>query len=355
MGLEGLVKISVIVPVYNCAELISETMESLYNQQGDLSFEVIMVDDGSTDHSLQVCQAMAEKYENVIVLNQQNAGPSAARNTGLQHAKGEFVVFVDSDDIMEPDMLLILTSLMASDIELGIASYFVDYVDGREQMTDRVQVEKQTYKVGGNDFGSRCCEWYSKHILTPLWNKIYRRDIIVKNHLVFNEGVSISEDLLWNINYLRCVSQISTTDKCIYHYKIRKNRETVTHRFHEKHVEMQMHVAVEMIDFVEYVQYQGKEIYYLSLKYITSSLSNIFYNKELNKRAKRTFISKVMYSPTVEMLAENAKKMGMFSTMLIHVYKKKNILQAECILFSLYIFRRYFYVLQRKLMRLIRS
>lgn len=355
MGLEGLVKISVIIPVYNCAELISETMESIYNQQGNLSFEVIMVDDGSTDHSLQVCQALAEKYDNVIVLNQHNAGPSAARNTGLRHAKGEFIIFVDSDDIMEPNMLLTLSSLMADHTEMGIASYFVDYVNGCEQITDRVQVERQTYKVLGTDVGSKCCEWYSKHILTPLWNKIYRRAVIVQNNLLFNEGVSISEDLLWNINYLRCVSRISTTDQCVYHYKIRKNRETVTHGFREKHVEMQMQVADEMIDFLEYVQYQGKEIYYLSLKYITSSLCNIFYNKELNKCARRSFIAKVKCSPTVGMLTQNAEGSGAFSSMLIKVYKNKSVVLLECILFLLYIFRRYFYVLQRKLMRLVRS
>ena len=355
MGLDYLGSVSFIIPVYNCAELIGKTMESIYEQQGKPDFEVIIVNDGSDDDSLLVCQKLAEQYENILVLSQHNAGPSAARNLGLKHAKGQYIVFVDADDIPEPDMLATLLSLMTDGAGLGVASYYIDFIDGDSRLTERVWTEQQIYKVKDQAFGFPCCEWYSKHILTPLWNKIYRRDIIEKYHLRFDEKVSISEDLLWNIQYLRHIELISATDQYVYHYLIRKHRETVTHRFQKEHVDMQIQVAVQMLDFLQYLKYQGKEIYYLSLKYITSSLCNIFYDKELSRNDRRTFVCRVMDEPTVEMFAANAVKTGLFSGVLIQSYRQKNIFPLQCILKVLYIFRRYFHGLQRKLMKLIRS
>lgn len=350
-----MIDISVIIPAYNCANLIGETLTGVFSQKGDFTFEVIVIDDGSSDDTRKVCQEWADRHDNLVLLHQENAGPSAARNKGLQHAKGCFIAFVDSDDVLEPDMFSCLLALMKEEAGMAMGSYFIDFVDGKSRTTEEVRAGKGAFFLQAEDFGRICCEWYSKHMLTPLWNKLYRKDIVEEYKLSFDETVSISEDLLWNIAYIRRVGQIAVTDKCIYHYIIRKKRATVTHGFNPLHVEMQMKVAEGMIDFLQQIGYDGKEIYYLSLKYITSSLCNIYFQRDWSGKQKRAFVTTVMQDAMVEELARQAVPESRFAKMLIDIYRAKSVWKLEVILKMLFVFRNYFHVVQRKLMKLLRS
>ncbi len=103
--------ISVIVPVYNSEQFLRETVESICAQT-DTNYEVLLVDDGSKDGSLALCRELESEYSCIRVIHQANAGPSAARNTGVQEARGEYISFVDSDDFIKPDMLANLRSGM---------------------------------------------------------------------------------------------------------------------------------------------------------------------------------------------------------------------------------------------------
>src|SRR4051812_6251676 len=98
------IKVSVITPVYNVEEYLEETIDSLVNQT--LSpIEIIMIDDGSTDRSPEIIEEYSRRYPNVIFVQQENSGPGAARNTGLKMARGEYISFVDSDDLLPHDAL----------------------------------------------------------------------------------------------------------------------------------------------------------------------------------------------------------------------------------------------------------
>ena len=95
--------ISFIIPIYNAEDYLAQCIESIIAQRGAYSFEIILIDDESTDNSLAIAQAYAGKDSRVIVLTQAHAGQSAARNLGLHHAKGEYIAFVDADDYLAPD------------------------------------------------------------------------------------------------------------------------------------------------------------------------------------------------------------------------------------------------------------
>ena len=107
------VSVSVIVPVYNSEKFLSRCLDSIVAQKG--SFEIIAVNDGSTDKSGQILEAYAQKYKNIIVVNQENKGVSAARNQGMAKADGKYITFVDSDDWLEPDALARAVSILRQD------------------------------------------------------------------------------------------------------------------------------------------------------------------------------------------------------------------------------------------------
>lgn len=347
-------KISVIIPAYNCAEYIANTIESLVCQNECTEAEILLINDGSTDNTEEVCARLAAEHEQIKVLTQENQGPSAARNLGLAHATGGFIVFVDADDVADQNMLSILSALMEDSVDLGMAAYSLDFIDGDKHEQECIQPENGIYPVD-ELFGKICCEWYARHILTTLCNKIYRREIIERYELRLDTEMSLSEDLLWNVRYLRHCSQVKAVDQNVYYYRIRRNRATVTHKFDPLHIHMQLVAAEEMIHFLEYIGYRGKEIYYLSLKYITSSLSNIYYTKRWNSESRHYFTELVMREPMVKLFVDNAEANGVFSRILIGIYRSRNVEGMKILLRMLYIFRRYFHPLQRKLMKLIKN
>ena len=102
-------KLSIIVPIYNVAPYLRKCMDSLLAQD-ILDYEIILVDDGSPDECPRICDAYAEKHSNIHVIHQENAGLSAARNTGVAKAQGDYIWFVDSDDYVEPNVLGVLMS-----------------------------------------------------------------------------------------------------------------------------------------------------------------------------------------------------------------------------------------------------
>ncbi|MCD8373467.1 MAG: glycosyltransferase [Clostridia bacterium] len=115
-------KVTIIIPVYNLENYIKNTLNSVLNQQFDNELEVIVVDDGSTDNSFSVIRTIADQDQRVIVISQENAGVSAARNIGIERATGDYIMFVDGDDILRSDAVHILFECMQSDEKSILAS-----------------------------------------------------------------------------------------------------------------------------------------------------------------------------------------------------------------------------------------
>ena len=346
--------VSVIIPVYNSEEFITDAIESLVKQPGMEEAEVLLIDDGSTDSTPAVCDRLAEQYSNLVVIHQENKGPSAARNIGLDRAKGKYIAFVDADDVADEKMISTLVEMMENGADLAVAGYCLEFVYRHRSVKEYLYPQKGVFSVD-EKFGQVCCQWYARHILTTLCNKLYRRDLIEQYHLRMNEDMSLSEDLFWNIQYLKCVKQVVSTDQNVYYYRIRKNKTTVTHRFDPMHIHMQMEAAEEMIAYLGSIGYYGNEVYYLSLKYITSSLSNIYYAKGWNRGSRHYFAELVIKEPLVKKLADQAEVEGIFAHLLVGWYRRGNVTGIKILLRLLYVFRRYFHVWQRRMMKKIKN
>ena len=146
--------ISIIVPVYNVGEYLPECIDSLLNQQDINDIEIILVNDGSTDGSGRICDEYSQKHSQICVIHQENAGVSAARNKGLDHARARYVSFVDSDDFIPSDHISILLNALIesnSDIAFGTIRY---YCSKDKTSTSKLKFKEKTLLTGENVLAS---------------------------------------------------------------------------------------------------------------------------------------------------------------------------------------------------------
>lgn len=204
--------ISYIVPVYNTAEYLPRCVDSI-EQQGlsPDSFEVIMVDDGSTDNSLAVMRKLAEKYGNIVVVTQENKGVSVARNKGMDLAKGKYIAFVDSDDALAQNSLgAIINIAEKKQLQILLFSGYIHHVSGTKAVlgsaisSDTVITGEQAI-IGGIHFSS-------------IWNAIYLRSFLVASKVRFMEGVSSGEDVDFCMRLYPQASRVEKTDALVYNY-----------------------------------------------------------------------------------------------------------------------------------------
>ncbi|MBQ8420979.1 MAG: glycosyltransferase [Bacteroidales bacterium] len=208
------VKISVIVPVYNVGELVARAVGSVCMQDFD-SYEVILVDDGSTDESGKICDELASEYECIRVMHKENGGVSSARNAGLYAAHGEYVMFLDADDAIRDGSL----SLMyGEDCDMVLGGF--EKLDG-SSVTASYRPSSEAMYVGNE----RMCTFFDRNLAsrnTYLLNsacfKLFRRSLIVKHQLRFIENLSFAEDKMFVMSFLSHADSVRTVPQTVYSY-----------------------------------------------------------------------------------------------------------------------------------------
>lgn len=206
--------VSIIVPVYNAARSLFRCVDSVLEQKFS-DFELLLVDDGSSDGSADACDAYARADDRVRVFHQKNSGVSAARNLALGAASGEFVQFLDSDDWLSPDATGLLVDA-ARDSGCGmVISDFYRVVGER-------RARKGDIRRGGAltlaEFSEQMIEKPADFYYGVLWNKLYRRDIIEAHGLRMDPAISWCEDFMFNLEYLRHIRGVFVLRVPVYYY-----------------------------------------------------------------------------------------------------------------------------------------
>ena len=201
--------ISVIVPVYNAEEYLEECLESIKNQTYT-NIEVILVNDGSTDGSKEICEQYCEKDNRFKLVNQENQGQSVARNLGVAESVGQFIMFVDSDDVVRENIVEVLLSYMKEDVDLVECNLVRNQEELKMNKTIRVIFEGNSTEAIMN------CISFKKVKFCPV-TKLYRREIVEK--VSFLEGF-IYEDVYTGINYLRYIRKMVVIDYIGYYYRV---------------------------------------------------------------------------------------------------------------------------------------
>lgn len=230
-------KVSLIVPVYNVGRYLEDCLCSLAAQTME-DLEILLVDDGSTDHGGEICDQYAAADSRFLVFHQQNRGVSAARNFGMDKARADWICFVDSDDWVEPEMCA-----EAYCIALENGADIVAFGGFKEFSSRRFMT--RYYSGGDHLFEGAEMEYFFLQVLypsvsghTPAYGvfggpcgKLYRKNIIKKHGLHFLENLSYGEDMVFVLSFLEHVANLFYADRLWYHY--RNTKESLCTGFRE--------------------------------------------------------------------------------------------------------------------------
>lgn len=214
-------KFSVIVPVYNCTDDLPACVGSVLCQS-ESDLELLLVDDGSTDGCAELCDQLAEQDVRIRVFHKQNGGASSARNLGLTRASGEYILFFDGDDTVEPDLLeRVSAALSEASPQMVIFGMSFDYynADGRLKKSDLLSV-KHAAPVSSEEICAAFSEYFDDNALSSACNKVFSGAILRVSGLRFSEEMTLYEDLDFVLQYLRHCKQIACLDRALYHYRL---------------------------------------------------------------------------------------------------------------------------------------
>lgn len=233
--------LSIIIPVYNVEKYLAVTLKNILNQSFT-DYELLLIDDGSADGSSDICDEFAKSDSRVRIIHQQNAGVSAARNMGVASAKGRYIGFVDSDDLIEPNMFEILISIAEE--------YQADIVQCRHNRMDSVQ--KVTYSnvkriIDGSMFVKELFDYnggeYTNQV--ALWSKIYRRELF--SGILFPKGRTYEDEQETYKICLKANKIIQIPDE-LYHY-VRRENSIITGVSLKKMLDKQM-ALLDRLDYL---------------------------------------------------------------------------------------------------------
>lgn len=270
--------LTVVIPVYNVEKYLDRCLKSILIQEWK-NYDIILVDDGSTDRSPQICDDYVEAYDFISVIHKENGGLSEARNTGLSQAKGEYIYFPDSDDWLEPDTFIALAEALESQ-KFDIISFNREFVKGEEDVIISDPVETQVFN------GKDAFVHMLKHsYITGFANdKIYRKSLFVDHDILFPKG-KYYEDLGTNYKLFLSAKKVYATNQKYYHYLI-DNPDSITQSWNEKKFRDMFEFYKEVF-YSDFVRSQlNQEELHISQLYYVNGLTHILaslYKAKLHK------------------------------------------------------------------------
>ena len=213
-------RFSFIIPVFNCKDYLVGCIESIV-KIGIADYEILLIDDGSTDGSGTLCDEMADISMYIHSYHQKNAGVSVARNKGLELATGDYVLFIDADDQIEPIRLKEVIEVLnhVSDIDMLIFGLSFDYffcnrMYRRDEMAHNKEGVFDKAKWQSDFIGL-----YERNLISPVWNKIIRRDLLINYNIQFNTAMIEMEDFLFVLQCLARCRKVYISRQIIYRYR----------------------------------------------------------------------------------------------------------------------------------------
>lgn len=220
--------VSIIIPVYKVEMYLPQCLDSVVNQTYN-RIEVILINDGSPDGSDAICRKYADNYHQINYFKRENAGASATRNYGIGIAKGDYIFFLDSDDYLKADCIANMVD-KAKTGKLVVMGYMID------DMASSTVFAPQQYS-GSYDDVTGFLHDFHKYFATKFnfsWGKLFRKEIIKKNNIRFIEGMSLSEDVLFNIEYYKhCSEGVIVIEDKGYYYR-QSDNSTLSKRFNPR-------------------------------------------------------------------------------------------------------------------------
>ena len=214
-----MIQLSIIIPMYNVEKYIHKCIHSVVqnNLKRD-DFEIIIVDDESPDNSLSIATEIAKEFDNITIISQKNKGLGGARNTGIQNAKGKYVLFLDSDDFYTPNSLETILKI-AFDNELEILEFGAIVVDSTNKIISTVAISTENKIFDGIYY------WQNFNSINSACNKLYLKEFLISNSILFKEKI-YAEDYEFNTRALYFAKKVMATEYIVANFLTSTNSIT---------------------------------------------------------------------------------------------------------------------------------
>lgn len=271
-------RISVILPIYNMEKHLDACIKSLLEQTHQ-NLEIILVNDGSKDKSLEICEAYAKQDERIVVIDKPNEGVSIARNIGMQVAKGAYIAFVDPDDWIEPNMYeSLLEQIKKWDAPVCLCNF---YKDTKRRSTEKCFDFKNEVLVGNEIVEKLINDMIGMSYLLPkytmimgsVWRGLYKRDFIEQNELAFIPKLTIMEDLVFMVQVLLKCQKVAIDQGVWYHYV--QHSQSTLHSYNHQLWEDQLVVYENLEKSLREAQLEEEMRNRLDIRYIGMVLTAI--------------------------------------------------------------------------------
>ncbi len=309
-------KVSVIVPVFNVEKYLRQCIESLI-EQTLTDIEILLIDDGSPDSSGEICDEYAKSDSRIKVFHKKNEGASLSRKYGVQHARGEYICFIDSDDYAENDFLENMYKAI-SENNADLAE--CDYTTFSEKAKNR----KKLYEKGFAAEKAEFLNFVAKNtiingdVAVVMWNKIYKRSLIVDN--VRDYGECLLEDYIFNMQYYTAVNKYVYVDKPLVNY--RQVTNSLSRKINPKAYMILKDVQEAKRDFMQKTGLDDAECIEESnlwyIKYTYNLLKNIFLtNVNMSPKDKETAAMNILTDDMLLEICKNSKARTDFTKNII--------------------------------------
>jgi glycosyltransferase involved in cell wall biosynthesis len=282
-------KVSIIVPVYNAEKVLSHCIDSILNQSYK-DFEVILINDGSRDGSIEILREYEKLDSRVMVIDNENNGVSETRNIGMIQAVGEYIQFVDSDDFIERDMLEKTIALMEKESsDIVMTGIFLD-IEGKNGVDTSIQTFEGNISKDKKNIAQNVLERLNGTYINSPVNKLYKRSLIIENNISMNQNIDLGEDLIFNLDYLKYCNCVVFAKESYYHYCM-KVEDNLTFKYRSDKLELMEVLFKKCKDYFnesDLDKYEIKKLNALFIKWMYSCYIDLN-NKNCNLSFKKKY------------------------------------------------------------------
>lgn len=286
--------VSVIVPIYNSKNYLKKCVLSILNQTYT-NIEVILIDDGSSDGSSKICDDFAKQDHRVKVIHIPNGGVSNARNVGIQHATGEYIALVDSDDYIDKEFLEVhVKGIQKNSSDLCVSALNTEHLGRSFEIHIAPDYEEELLFL------------FQSFLLFGPMVKLYRSEFIRKHQISFPKGISYGEDLLFNLDYLSVIDRICYINQCGYHYVL-DNTESLSRKVRWNMFDNEMMLHQRLMDWLKekhlwtesFQKYMADRIFDTSYNALM-----LFYRSDCTASVKESYsqIKRIVEDPLLHVL-----------------------------------------------------
>ncbi|HFE9683147.1 TPA: glycosyltransferase family 2 protein [Clostridium perfringens] len=317
--------VSVIIPVYNAEKYIEKCINSLCNQTFD-NYEIIIIDDGSSDNTELVVNKYKNRYKFIKYYKKNNGGVSSARNYGLSVANGKYVIFVDSDDWCEKNLIEVAyKKINEFKVDWLIYGYYIEF------QNKTINTIKNDINILANNKKeiAKCIKLLEeKMLIASPWTSIYRMDILKENNIKFNENLDFGEDVLFNLEYLEAIESVYILNLPLYHY-VKFDKKTLSTKYVKNRFEkMNYNIKKRKEVYDKFNMVSDEYNIHFSNMFVKSlygSILNMFYTEcELNYREKIKSIKFIMKDELYNSYITNSNLNNKIFIIFKYIYKLKS-------------------------------